>query len=73
MLPLFNTARKRSRTAALAFGEFSWRTALTSRVKPTAIIDRMVGRPLKEEDENLERFQLVGNALVNEMCDECRH
>jgi len=72
MLPLFNTARKRSRTAALAFGEFSWRTAPTSRVKPTAIIDRIVGRPLKE-DENLERNQLVGNALVDEMCDECRH
>jgi len=73
MLPSFDTARKRSRIAALAFGEFSWRTAPTSRVKPTAIIDRIVGRPLKEEDENLERYQLVGNALVDEMCDECHH
>jgi len=34
--------------------------------------ERVVRRSLKKEDENLEPNQLVGNALVDGMCDECR-
>ena len=45
MRPSFRTARKRSKTVALALGEFSARNAPTSRVKPTAIsMESSVGR-----------------------------
>ena len=33
--------------------------------------DRVVSGPLEEKDENLESNQLVGNALVDKMGDEC--
>ena len=45
IFPSFKTARNRSKTVALALGEFSERKAPTSRVKPTAIsMESSVGR-----------------------------
>ena len=54
---------------ALALGEFSERKAPTSCVKPTAISmeSSSVGRSRKEEDENLERNDLMCEGLVDQM------
>jgi len=60
-------ARRYFKTVALAFVEFSWKKALTSCVKRTASI---VGRPFQEKGENLRSNQLVGNALLDEVCDD---
>jgi hypothetical protein len=71
MLPSFNTARKRSKTVALAFGEFSWRNAPDFASETDGNFDGVVRRPFEKKNKDLEGNYLVGDALINEMCDEC--
>jgi len=53
-MPSFNTARKRSKTFALAFGEFFLEESPDLARESNGDFDRIVGRPLKEDD-NLKR------------------
>ena len=44
---------------------------LQPRAETNGKIDRIVGGPVLEKNEDLKSNQLVGNALIGKVCDKC--